>query len=262
MASSIYVDLVRPTDRFVGTKRRAGSSIEGSSRRTFHTAFANKVVPFKTAAGSSVPFSIGAAELTDWHALMFVVWTYDIPDIAFLFGSTSYSVPERTNRASATEAWSDLIVSLVAGTGDSIEPTVVRAGWDWWLNWLTDAVVHEISALAQTVESVPVCIDGTVGNYFAGTHDVLIPFEADASFLDVAVDHIVSADGDGNVDAEAIIVSVVPVEADALDSIEDFVVSTGLALAVDHVEARVANADSVEVVTVGAAGYRQAVVVD
>ena len=87
---------------------------------------------------------------------MFVVWTYDIPNIAFLFGSTSCSVPERTHRASATETWSDLIVSLVTCTSNSIEPTVVRAGWDWWLDWLADAVVHEISALAETVESVPV----------------------------------------------------------------------------------------------------------
>ena len=78
----------------------------------------------------------------------------------------------------------------------------------------------------------------------------------------MAVDHVVSADGDGNIDADAIVVSAVSVEANALNSVEDFVVSTGLALAVDHVVAGVADADSVEVVTVGAAGYREAVVVD
>ena len=93
------------------------------------------------------------------------------------------------------------------------------------MHWLADAIVHEISTLADAVESVPISVDGTVRYDFASAHDVLISFETYTCFLDMAIDHIISTDRDGNIDANAIVVSIVSVETDALNSIEDFVIS-------------------------------------
>ena len=232
LTSSINMNLVWSTDRCIEDKRRTCSSIKRSSLRTSYTNLANQVESLQTATSSSIPFGIRTAKLTDWHALMFVVRTHNKTNITLFLCSASNSIPKRTNWTSPTESWSYLIIPLIASTRNSVEPTVMRTCGNRRLHWLTYSIIHEISTLTDTIKSIPISIDGTIGYNFTSSHDILISFKTDTCFLNLTVDHILSTYRNSNIDTNSIIISTISIQANTLYSIEYLIVVTWFTLTI------------------------------
>jgi hypothetical protein len=84
----------------------------------------------------------------------------------------------------------------------------------------------------------------------AGSHEVLVALDADALFQGVVVDFVGFADRDRQHHAEVLLVSRVPLEAGAFDTVIDLILLALLAKPAHHEVALLADADSVVVVAV------------
>ena len=121
---------------------------------------------------------------------MLVVRTDDEPVVALLLLTALDTVPESAKRTRPAIPRSNLIEAMVASTSDPVEPTVLRTSGHRWLHNLADAVVHQVSTLTHTSDSVPIGVGGAVGNELAGAHDELTSRDADTLLLELVVNRV------------------------------------------------------------------------
>jgi hypothetical protein len=150
------------------------------------------------------------------------------------------------------------VVALLAGAGDAVELAEWGAGGHWFVDWLAGALGQEVAGLADAADSVPLRIGRAGGNVLALPHNILATFDTHAGLLGVAIDLVLSAEGNAVLPAHSRTVSAVAANACALNTVEELVLSTGRALVVDEEVAGVADTDAVVGVTVGAAAEGQA----
>ena len=161
--------------------------------------------------------------MTDRYAFMFVERTDDKSEIALFLFTAFNAIPNGTIRTFTTESRSDLVESLATGARNTIEPAVGRTGGNWGLNGSTTALFHEVSTLANAGHTIPIGVEGAGWNDSAGSHDELISLDTNTGLLNWAVNLVFLADRNSDCDALPEVVSEESLDANALNSIENFI---------------------------------------